>query len=45
MNLINISLTREKLLSNENYVNKAPAKIVDIDYKKNHFGDKLYFQQ
>ena len=25
---------REKLLSNENYVNKAPAKIVDMDRQK-----------
>ena len=25
---------REKLLSNENYVNKAPAKIVELDKKK-----------
>lgn len=25
---------REKLLSNQNYVNKAPAKIVDMDRKK-----------
>ena len=25
---------REKLLSNENYVNKAPAKIVELDRKK-----------
>ena len=27
-------LRREKLLSNENYVNKAPAKIVEMDRKK-----------
>ena len=25
---------REKLLSNQNYVNKAPAKIVEMDRKK-----------
>ena len=25
---------REKLLANENYVNKAPANIVDMDRKK-----------
>ena len=25
---------REKLLSNENYVNKAPVKIVDLDRQK-----------
>ena len=27
-------LRREKLLSNENYVNKAPANIVELDRKK-----------
>ena len=25
---------REKLLANENYVNKAPAKIVELDRQK-----------
>ena len=27
-------IRREKLLSNENYVNKAPANIVELDRKK-----------
>ena len=32
--LIDSIARREKLLSNENYVNKAPANIVELDRKK-----------
>ena len=35
INMLKASITRrEKLLSNENYVNKAPANIVNMDRQK-----------
>ena len=35
INKLKVSIERrEKLLSNENYVNKAPANIVEMDRKK-----------